>query len=166
MIILKIYFRIFHGIESPNFKAIVWGRVRRFWRCNLQVSLYTIMCFWGHCSFAHSRLILWASRCLLTRLMKFVSVCRSGGTHSAHALLPRGNAELFIPFPPSIPSFFFLFLLATISRVDRSRWCTSICDERGLKRFKKWILSSAASDVTGSTSTEWVFKLFADLMRV
>ena len=35
--------RIFHGIGSPNFPAEVWGRVRRFWRCELQVDFNTLL---------------------------------------------------------------------------------------------------------------------------
>jgi len=29
--------RVMHGIESPCFPAAVWGKVRRFWRCHLDV---------------------------------------------------------------------------------------------------------------------------------
>lgn len=29
--------RIFHGIGSPCFPANIWGRVRKFWRSNINV---------------------------------------------------------------------------------------------------------------------------------
>ena len=35
--------RIFHGIASPCFPAITWGRVRRYWRSHLNVDFNEIM---------------------------------------------------------------------------------------------------------------------------
>ena len=34
--------RIFHGIDSPQFPAVVWGRQRRFWRRYLDVDFNTL----------------------------------------------------------------------------------------------------------------------------
>ena len=34
--------RIFHGIQSPNFPAKQWGRVRRYWRAHLDVDFNAI----------------------------------------------------------------------------------------------------------------------------
>ena len=35
--------RIFHGIETPNYSAMVWGRNRNFWRAFLNISYETIV---------------------------------------------------------------------------------------------------------------------------
>lgn len=35
--------RVFHGIDSPNFPAETWGRVRRFWRAHLHVDFPVVV---------------------------------------------------------------------------------------------------------------------------
>lgn len=35
--------RVFHGIQSPNFPANVWGRVRRIWRAQISVSFKHVL---------------------------------------------------------------------------------------------------------------------------
>ena len=36
--------RIFHGIDSPNFPAVTWGKVRKYWRCHLDVDFNELRC--------------------------------------------------------------------------------------------------------------------------
>lgn len=36
--------RIFHGIESPNFPAIVWAKTR-FWRCGMREDFVALLKF-------------------------------------------------------------------------------------------------------------------------
>lgn len=35
--------RVLHGIDSPRFPATTWGRVRRFWRCQLHVHFHVVV---------------------------------------------------------------------------------------------------------------------------
>ncbi|XP_041376868.1 ATP-dependent DNA helicase Q4-like [Gigantopelta aegis] len=39
----RVIARVFHGIASPCFPSLTWGRVRRFWRCHLGVDFNSIL---------------------------------------------------------------------------------------------------------------------------
>jgi len=34
--------RVFQGIDSPRFPATTWGRVRKYWRCHLDVDFHLL----------------------------------------------------------------------------------------------------------------------------